>query len=67
MINWNFIKPTASTTLKEKIAYTEGYFLALSQLHSNLSIDNDDKEFNTLNIEIKKYMRDLKKLEINES
>ena len=63
MKDWRFIKPKVALSLKEKMAYTEGYFLALSQIHSNLSIDSTDKEFNSLNIETRKYMRDLKKLE----
>jgi len=62
MKDWKFIKPSENLSLKEKISYTEGYFLALSQIHSNLSVDTNDKEFNHLNIEIQKYMRKLKKL-----
>lgn len=60
MTDWKFIKPSEDLSLKEKIAYTEGYFLAVSQIHNNLSIHSDDKEFNKLNIETKKYMYLLK-------
>jgi len=60
MMSWEFIKPNKDLSLKEKISYTEGYFSAVSQIHNNLSIHSDDKEFNKLNIETKKYMYLLK-------
>jgi hypothetical protein len=63
MKDWKFINPPDNLSLKEKIAYTTGYFLAISQIHNNLSVDSNDKEFNNLNIEIRKFMRNLKKQE----
>ena len=63
MRDWEVIKPLDNHSLKEKIAYTEGYFMALNQIHQNLSVDSNDEEFNSLNIEIKKYMRNLKEQE----
>ena len=60
MINWKFIKPNDDYTLDEKIAYTEGAFNMLSQLHANLSVGSDDIEWNKLNVEIREYMGMLK-------
>ena len=60
MNDWKFIKPDENLSLQDKMSYTEGYFTCLCQIHSNLSVDPEDKEFNKLNIEIKKYMEKLK-------
>lgn len=58
-MTWKFIKPNKNLSIEEKISYVEGSFTMLSQIHDNLQIGGCDEEFNSLNIEIKEYRRNL--------